>query len=183
MSTSSSLQHLPVAVIGAGPIGLAAAAHLVARGESPVVFEAGAAVGAAIREWGHVRLFSPWRYLVDRTARALLERTGWHMPSAEVLPLGRELVEQYLEPLAALPAMAAALRLHTEVVAISRRAHDKMKDADRAEAPFVIRVRCLPETGVCSTDGASTGGCRSSASHSAAALLLSEAELLASPAG
>jgi thioredoxin reductase len=133
---------LPVAVIGAGPIGLVAAAHLLARGETPVVFEAGARVGAAIREWGHVRLFSPWRYLVDRQATALLEPTGWVMPNAEALPLGRELVEQYLEPLAAHPHIAPTLRLRTEVLSISRRAHDKMKDGDRVAAPFVLRVRC-----------------------------------------
>jgi thioredoxin reductase len=142
MSTSMNPQNLPVAVIGAGPIGLAAAAHLLARGETPVVFEAGSNVGAAIREWGHVRLFSPWRYLVDREATALLEPTGWHMPNPEDLPLGRDLVEEYLEPLAAHPEIAPTLRMNTEVLAISRRAHDKMKDADRAEAPFVIRVRC-----------------------------------------
>src|SRR5215216_3143239 len=51
--------ELPVAVIGAGPVGLAAAAHLIERGIRPLVFEAGAAVGASIREWGHVRVFSP----------------------------------------------------------------------------------------------------------------------------
>jgi cation diffusion facilitator CzcD-associated flavoprotein CzcO len=133
---------LPVAVIGAGPSGLAAAAHLLARGETPVVFESGAHVGAAIREWGHVRLFSPWRYLVDRQAMALLEPTGWRMPDPEALPVGREWVEHYLEPLGAHPAIASTLRLNTEVLAISRRGHDKMKDADRADAPFVLRVRC-----------------------------------------
>jgi thioredoxin reductase len=133
---------LPVAVIGAGPIGLAAAVHLLAKGETPIVFEAGAQVGAAIREWGHVRLFSPWRYLVDRQSTALLEATGWSMLDPEALPLGRELVEQYLEPLSAHPEIAPPLRLRTEVLAISRRARDKMKDADRAEAPFVLRVRC-----------------------------------------
>src|SRR6266508_2950126 len=142
MSTSINPQNLPVAVIGAGPIGLAAAAHLLARGETPVVFEDGSNVGAAIREWGHVRLFSPWRYLVDREATALLEPTGWQMPNPEDLPLGRDLVEEYLEPLAAHPEIAPTLRLHTEVLSIRRRGHDKMKDADRAEAPFVLRVRC-----------------------------------------
>ena len=136
------MNTLPVAVIGAGPIGLAAAAHLLARGESPIVFEAGASVGAAIREWGHVRLFSPWRYLVDRKATALLERTGWAMPDSEGLPLGRELVEHYLEPLAGQNEIAATLRLNTEVLSITRKSHDKMKDSDRAEAPFVLRVRC-----------------------------------------
>jgi putative NAD(P)-binding protein len=47
-----SSNQLPVAVIGAGPVGLAAAAHLAARGIEPVVFEAGETVGASVREWG-----------------------------------------------------------------------------------------------------------------------------------
>jgi thioredoxin reductase len=136
------MNTLPVAVIGAGPSGLAAAAHLLARGETPVVFEAGSQVGAAIREWGHVRLFSPWRYLVDRQATAFLEPSGWRMPDPEGLPLGREWVEQYLEPLAAHPTIAPTLRLNTEVLSISRQAHDKLKDAGRADAPFVLRVHC-----------------------------------------
>lgn len=40
--------ELPVAVIGAGPVGLAAAARLLAQGEEPVVFEAGSQVGAGM---------------------------------------------------------------------------------------------------------------------------------------
>jgi len=72
--------HLPVAIIGAGPIGLAAAAHLLRRGETPLVFEAGPSVGAAVLQWGHVRLFSPWRELLDREAAALLVADGWQAP-------------------------------------------------------------------------------------------------------
>ena len=52
----------PDVVIGAGPVGLAAAAHLVARGLRPFVLEAGPRVGASMRSWGHVRMFSPWKY-------------------------------------------------------------------------------------------------------------------------
>ena len=58
-------EALPVAVIGAGPVGLAAAAHLLRRGAAPLVLEAGDGPGASVRAWGHVRLFSPWRALVD----------------------------------------------------------------------------------------------------------------------
>lgn len=49
---------LPVVVIGAGPIGLAAAAHLVERGLEPLVLEAGPTAATAVCAWGHVRLFS-----------------------------------------------------------------------------------------------------------------------------
>ena len=55
----TSLDNLPVAVIGAGPVGLAATAHLIQRGLPVKVYEAGASVAGNVRDWGHVRLFSP----------------------------------------------------------------------------------------------------------------------------
>lgn len=133
--------RLPVAVIGAGPIGLAAAAHLREKGETPLVFEAGPSVGASIREWGHVRLFSPWKYLVDPAARRLLDAVAWRMPDEDRLPTGSELVEQFLEPLAAHPSLAPHIRYGHRVVAVSRRSFDKVKTAGRDEAPFDLAVR------------------------------------------
>src|ERR687889_731271 len=94
MEKTERNEGLPVAVIGGGPVGLAAAAHLLARGERPLVLEAGAEVGASIRQWAHVRLFSPWRYAVDSTSRALLEARGWTMPDQDALPTGGELVKR-----------------------------------------------------------------------------------------
>ena len=132
---------LPVAVIGAGPIGLVAAAHLVSRGETPLVLEAGQAVGASIREWAHVRLFSPWKYLIDPVARQLLETTGWEAPSPGRLPTGGELVTEFLEPLAALPAIAPHLRLDHHVLTVTRRGMDKVRTAGRDTAPFELVVR------------------------------------------
>lgn len=131
----------PVAVIGAGPVGLAAAAHLLARGETPLIFEAGASVGASMLAWGHVRLFSPWQYTVDAVAGSLLEATGWHAPDPEGYPTGREIVEQYLAPLAALPQIRPHLRLATRVVSVTRKGFDKMTTIGREEAPFLITVR------------------------------------------
>ena len=135
-----SQTSLPVAVIGAGPIGLAAAAHLLSRGETPLVLEAGDSVGASILKWGHVRVFSPWRYVVDRASVALLERSGWTSPPVEGLPTGRELVEGYLKPLTDLPEIAPHVRLDTRVVSVARQGFDKMKTPGREEAPFVLRV-------------------------------------------
>jgi len=80
--------HLSVAVIGAGPVGLAAATHLVTRGETPLVLEAGARAGASVLEWGHVRIFSPWRYDVDTASTRLLEASGWTPPPADAHPTG-----------------------------------------------------------------------------------------------
>jgi hypothetical protein len=131
---------LPIAVIGAGPVGLAAAAHLVERGETPVILEAGDRIGATVRQWGHVRVFSPWRYNVDPTAAAMLAATGWTMPDPEHLPTGRELVTEYLEPLGVLPGIRPHLRLGTRVVRVSRRGFDKLRTDGRDAAPFVLRT-------------------------------------------
>lgn len=131
--------HLPVAVIGAGPVGLAAAAQLVSRGLTPIVFERGATVGASLLEWSHVRVFSPWEYNIDAAARALLEAAGWEAPEPTELPTGGEIVARYLQPLADLPAIGTALRLGATVTAITRRGLDKVSNRNRDTTPFEIR--------------------------------------------
>lgn len=131
---------LPVVVIGAGPVGLAAAAHLAERDVAFLVLEAGPSAAAAIQEWRHVRLFSPWRYDIDTASRRLLERSGWVEPDLERLPTGGELVEDYLAPLAKTPALADRIRYGAEVVAVTRQGFDRLRTAGRDEAPFLIRL-------------------------------------------
>ncbi len=130
---------LPVAVIGGGPVGLAAAAHLHELGLEPVVLEAGPSVGTAPLAWGHVHMFSPWRYNIDRAARTLLERHGWTAPDPETFPTGRDLVEGYLAPLAALPEIAERLRLNTRVTGVARLRAGKVRNAGREQQPFEVR--------------------------------------------
>ena len=130
-----------VAIIGAGPVGLAAAAHLLERGFQPVIFEAGASPASNLESFRHVRLFSPWRYNIDHAARRLLAGTGWQAPPDEELPGASEIVDRYLAPLAALPPIATALRLGSRVESVSREGFDKVKTRGREEAPFVLRVR------------------------------------------
>ena len=132
--------ELPVAVLGAGPVGLAAAAKLIERGIPFVLLEAGKRVAANLLDYGHVRLFSPWQYNVDHTMAKLLEPTGWVAPSDGDLPLAREIAERVLQPFAALPAVANSLRLGTRVVSVSREGFDKVKSAGREKAPFAIRA-------------------------------------------
>lgn len=133
--------ELPVAIVGAGPVGLAAAAHLVSRGLTPIVLERGETVGWTLLEWGHVRVFSPWRYNIDAAARSLLEQSGWHAPDDAALATGSEIVRDYLAPLAALPQIAPHLKLGAAVTAITRRGHDKVSNEDRQESAFVVRYR------------------------------------------
>jgi thioredoxin reductase len=136
----SPSKDLPVAVIGAGPVGMAAAAQLAVRGLPFVVFETGDQLAASVRDWAHVRVFSPWRYDTDSAARQLLEEIGWVEPDPQGLPTGAELVEQYLDPLAAHPAIAPSLRFGAAVTAIARRGMDKVRTAGREAAPFVLRL-------------------------------------------
>jgi flavin-dependent dehydrogenase len=76
-----SSSTLPVVIIGAGPVGLAAAAHVLSRGLTPLVLESGSAVGVGVRRWGHVRMFSPWSFSVDSAAKTILERCERHARS------------------------------------------------------------------------------------------------------
>lgn len=129
---------LPVVVIGAGPVGLAAAAHLAERGLDFLVLEAGAQAGASIAQWGHVRVFSPWQYDIDAAARRLLEANGWIAPDPEWLPTGAELVGDYLAPLA--KALGPRVRFHAKVTAISRLGYDRVRTNGREHTPFLIRL-------------------------------------------
>jgi len=130
---------LPVAVIGAGPVGLSAAAHLHKRGLPYVVFEMGDQVGANMLKWQHVQLFSPWRYVVDEPARELLAHTNWQAPDDESFPNGGDVVRSYLQPLATHAAIAPHIQLGARVIHIARVGYDKQKSKGRNDQPFVVR--------------------------------------------
>ncbi|MFG3702261.1 FAD-dependent oxidoreductase [Micromonospora sp. NPDC047620] len=132
--------ELPVVVIGAGPVGLAAAAHLYERGLPFLVLEAGDTAGAAVRQWGHVRVFSPWRYNIDPATRRLLDKAGWVAPAEGALPTGAELLADYLRPFAGLPQIKPHLHYGARVEAISRLGLDRLRTAGREQTPFLIRL-------------------------------------------
>jgi thioredoxin reductase len=138
--TTSKNADLPVVIIGAGPVGLAAAAHLAVKGERFLVLEAGPTAGTHVGAWGHVQVFSPWRFNVDAMARSLLLRAGWAEPDGDALPIGAEIVAGYLEPLAKLAEIEPNLRVGCRVTRVTRSGHDKMKTTGRGDAPFEIRA-------------------------------------------
>ena len=131
---------LPVAVIGAGPVGLAAAAHLITRGMPVKLYEAGAAVAAHVRAWGHVRLFSPWGFTTDPASTALLRQHGWQAPAADALPTGDDLCSAYLEPLASIPPMRAIIETGARVHNVSRHGIDKVVSQGRGDYPFALTI-------------------------------------------
>jgi thioredoxin reductase len=130
-----------IAIIGAGPVGLAAAAHALERGLEPTVLEAGSRAGHAMRQWGHVQLFSPWEFNVDKASGRLLAAAGWNSPEPTAYPTGAELVESYLEPLATRTVLKEHIRLSARVTAISRVGFDKVKSKGREAAQFEIRYQ------------------------------------------
>ncbi|MGW6707188.1 NAD(P)-binding domain-containing protein [Streptomyces sp. NPDC054956] len=135
---ASAETELPVIVIGAGPIGLAAAAHLVGQGIEPLVLEAGPVAGSAVRDWSHVRLFSTWGEVVDPAAEKLLAATGWVKPEVATYPTGGDWAERYLRPLAAV--LGERVRFGARVTGVSRLGRDRVVDADRETQPFTVHV-------------------------------------------
>ncbi len=142
----------PVIVIGAGPIGLATAANLRERGQEVLVLEAGEQAGSAIKQWAHIKLFSPWRFNIDAAAQRLLETASegyageWEAPRITKLPTGGELVSEYLQPLAAHPELAPRIRYGHRVIKVSRiaadgRGVDKTRGANRDETLFLVRAQ------------------------------------------
>jgi cation diffusion facilitator CzcD-associated flavoprotein CzcO len=131
---------LPVAVIGGGPVGLAAAAHLIARGLPVRLYESGAGIAANVRDWGHVRLFSPWGFNTDDAATAILRSHGWQAPPDDVLPTGDDLVAAYLEQLAQTPEMNEVIETDAKVRHVSRQGIDKVVTRGRGDHPFALTI-------------------------------------------
>ena len=130
-----------IAIIGAGPVGLAAGAYAIERGMTPIILEQGPDIGHAVRQWEHVPMFSNWVYDIDSAAGRLLEATGWNRPDPEAYPTGADLLSQYLKPLATRTPLKDAIYLNSTVRSVARRGVDKVKSAGRADEPFELVVR------------------------------------------
>ena len=132
--------NLPIAIIGGGPVGLAAAAHLSKNNQNFIIFEGEKSVGANILTWGHVKVFSPWEYNIDKVAEELLIKNGISIPNKKEVPFGKQLVSDYLKPLSEISVINQNLHLNTKVLSVGRKGLDKMKNANRENLPFSIQV-------------------------------------------
>lgn len=142
------------AVIGAGPIGLDCAAHLLESGHEVIVLERGPTVGAAVAEWGnHVQLFTPNGMNVSDAMRTALARAGEALPDVDACPTGAQYVAHVLGPLARALAKTHGerfeVRVRTEVISVGRGRLRKTEavaavgDKRREGAPFHLLVRRL----------------------------------------
>jgi thioredoxin reductase len=125
-----------VAVIGAGPIGVDAALAAHERGWGVVVFERLAQVAGNVRDWGHVRMFTPWSMDISSRMEAAEPAPGSGYPT------GAEFA-RYLEHVSAqLPA--GSLRLRTQVEAVAREGllkSDEVGTGGRRHRLFRMLVR------------------------------------------
>ncbi len=131
---------LPVAIIGGGPVGLAAAAELVKHGEPFLLFEAGKDVASNVESWKHVQVFSPWRYNLAEAAVELLEANGWEAPDLEALPTGADLINDYFRPLTQVPEIQPNVYFNARVTSVGRKGLDKLVTQGREDLPFVLQV-------------------------------------------
>lgn len=130
----------PVAIIGAGPIGLATAAHLSKHSIPFLVLEQGIEIGDGVRQWAHISMFTPWKDNIDEVAAGILAKYSWSTPEEDMIPTGAQLIDQYLRPLASTSEINPHLRLNASVVSVSRRGYHKTQQTQRGESPFEIRV-------------------------------------------
>ena len=127
--------HTPkVGILGGGPIGLEAALYARRLGYPVKVFERGR-IGEHLRQWGHVKLFTPWSMNTSSWAKSALS-----IPTDDQgCPTGKEMVDRYLEPLAAHPLMKGVVFEHTRVVQVGRTNVLKL-DMKGRSACFVLLV-------------------------------------------
>jgi hypothetical protein len=136
----------PVAVLGAGPIGLEVALAARDAGLGVRTYEASPRPAGHVRQWGHVRLFTPWSMNVSpRMARGLAELgrdVGSDDPQAS--PTGHELADRVLDPLWSLDGIGDGLSTGVRVVAVGRDGtlkHEAIGGGERHRRPFRILLR------------------------------------------
>lgn len=131
-----------IAVIGAGPIGLEAAAAAAAAGHDVVLLERGD-VAEHVRQWGHVRLFTPFGMNAGPAGRALLAGEGADLPAADASLTGAEWRDAYLLPLAAALRPRVRLEAGALVRHVGRRRLLKNDAVGRADARAADGFRVL----------------------------------------
>ena len=135
-----------IAILGSGPIGLEAALYARFLGYSVAIYEQASEVAAAVKEWGHVTLFTPFgmnRSPLGLAAIAAQEE-AYRPPADDELLTGRAWRERYLLPLSQTDLLADHLHLGCRVLRVGKEAVLKgelVGNEERGDWPFRILVR------------------------------------------
>ena len=127
-----------IAIIGAGPIGLEAALAAKARGYEVSIYERGD-IADSVRQWGHVRMFSPFSMNASEAGIALLKKLGQRVPAPDAILTGAEYAAQYLTPL----GQHLGVQTHTAVQAIARDGagkRDHIGEPERGNTTFRLLI-------------------------------------------
>ena len=133
-----------LAVLGAGPVGLETALAAAEHGLDFTIYDAEPTVAGHVRDWGHLRLFTPWDMNVSPRMRRALEGEGAEVPAGAGIPTGHELADRLLEPVAGGRNVAPRLRLGTRVKAVARDGllkHEEIATDRRGAHPFRLLVQ------------------------------------------
>lgn len=131
-----------VVILGAGPIGLEAAARALEDGHDVTVLERGDPA-AHLDAWGHVELFTPFGMNVGEAGLRTLASSGTRvdLPDSDAMLRGSEFRNAYLLPLAASVRGRANLITGATALAVSRTTLLKNElpgRPERAADPFRI---------------------------------------------
>jgi len=134
-----------LAVLGAGPLGLEATLYARYLGYDVDLFEQADVVAANVRQWSHVRMFSPFAMNHSSLGLAAIaaQDESYQPPEPDELLTGGEWIERYLEPLSRTDLVAGSLRLGQRVEQIGRDKNRKTGapgDIDRRDSD--LRLLC-----------------------------------------
>jgi thioredoxin reductase len=109
-------------IIGAGPMGFETALRALDRGFEVTILEAGH-IGENIRQWQHVRFFSPFGMNISPRVRQAL---SGNLPDDDAILTGGGFVEAVLQPLSRLPELEGNIHCGQRVVSVARAGLGKM---------------------------------------------------------
>lgn len=134
-----------IAILGAGPVGIEAGLYAARLGMAFTLYEKGE-VADHVQQWGHVRLFSPFRMNCTSLGLQQLreELPNEQLPGPEECIPGHRHREEYLKPLAGTKPLRDCIESSTEVVHVGRRnllKHHSPGGSHRAKQPFLLYLR------------------------------------------
>jgi hypothetical protein len=135
-----------IVILGSGPIGLEAALYARFLGYSVAIYEQGREVAAAVNQWGHVTMFTPFRMNRSPLGLAAIgaQDEAYRPPADDELLTGQAWRERYLVPLSQTDLLADHIHLDQRALRVGKESVLKgelLGDEERGDWSFRILVR------------------------------------------